>query len=70
MKIHQVFHVNLLELHVANTLPGRVVDRLCLFKWTGFLSLGLTSEILGSKFLRGKLFCLVVWVGYNANDQS
>ena len=25
MKIHPVFHVSLLELHVANTFPGRVV---------------------------------------------
>ena len=25
MKIHPVFHVSLLELHVANTFPSRVV---------------------------------------------
>ena len=26
MQIHPVFHVSLLESHVANTFPGRVVD--------------------------------------------
>ena len=67
MKIHLVFHVSLLELHVANTFPGCVkppplptqVDGLPEFE---------VNKILDSKFWHRKLFYLVDWVGYNVSE--
>ena len=69
MKIHPVFHVSLLEPHVANTHPGRVVAPPLPIQVDGFLEFEV-NKILKSKFLRGKLFYLVDWVGYDNNDQS
>ena len=69
MHIHPVFHVSLLEKHVANTFPNRVmipppplhVDGLPEFE---------VHEISDSRFHRGKLQYLVDWVGYDVFKRS
>ena len=69
MHIHPVFHVSLLEPHVANKFPGRIekippplhVDGLPEFE---------VKEILDSKFHRRKLQYLVDWVGYDASERK
>ena len=69
MSIHPVFHVSLLEPHVANTFPGRVeptpmpieIDGLPVFE---------VRAILDSRFRRGKLQYLVDWVGYDQSERS
>ena len=69
MKIHPVFHVSLLEPHVANTFPGRIVPPPLPTQVNGFPEFEV-NKILSSKILRGKLFYLIDWVGYDENDQS
>ena len=69
MKIHPVFHVSLLEPHVANTFPGRVVPPPLPIQVDGFPEFEV-HKVLNSKILRGKLFYLIDWVGYDVNDQS
>ena len=69
MKIHPVFHVSLLELHVANTFPGRVVPPPLPTQVDGLPEFEV-NKILDSKFRRRKLFYLVDWVGYNQSEQS
>ena len=69
MHIHPVFHVSLLEKHVADTFPDLVmvppphlrVDGLPEFE---------VHEILDSRFRRGKLEYLVDWVGYDVSERS
>ena len=69
MHIYPVFHVSLLEKHVANTFSDRLmvpppplhVDGLPEFE---------VHEILDSRFRRGKLQYLVDWVGYDASERS
>ena len=64
MHIHPVFHVSLLEPHVANPFPGRIesiplpiqVDGLPEFE---------VREILDSWIRRKKIQYLVDWVGYD-----
>ena len=69
MKIHPVFHVSLLELHVANTFPGRVVAPLLPTKVDGLPEFEV-NKILDFKFRRRKLFYFVDWVGYNDSEHS
>ena len=69
MKIHPVFHVSLLELHVANTFPGRVVPTPLPTQVDGLPEFEV-NKILDSKFRRRKLFYLVDWVGYNHSEQT
>ena len=69
MKIHPVFHVNLLEPHVANTFWGRVMEVPLPIQVDGFPEFEVNS-ILDSKFRRGKLFYLVDWVGYDASERT
>ena len=69
MKIHPVFHVSLLELHVANTFPGRVVPPPLPTKVDGLPEFEVNT-ILDSKFLHRKLYYLVDWVGYNDSEHS
>ena len=69
MKIHPVFHVSLLEPHVANTFPGRVMPPPLPIQVDGFPEFEV-HKVLDSKILKGKLFYLIDWVGYDANDQS
>ena len=65
LHIHPMFHVNLLEPHVANKFPGRVVappppdhvDSYPEFE---------VDRILNSKIRRGKIMYLVDSVGYDA----
>ena len=69
MKIHPMFHVSLLEPHVANTVPGRVVpppppefvDSYEEFE---------VHKILGSRIRRRQLEYLVDWVGYDASERT
>ena len=54
---------------MANTFPGRVVPPPLPTHVDGFPEFEV-NKILSSKILRGKLFYLIDWVGYDANDQS
>ena len=69
MKIHPVFHVSLLEPHVANMFPGRVVPPPLPIQVDGFPEFEV-NLILDSKIRRRKLYYFVDWVGYNSQDQS
>ena len=64
MHIHPVFHVSLLEPHVENTFPGRVVAAPPAIQVDGFLEFEVQS-ILDSRFKRNKLQYFVDWVGYD-----
>ena len=69
MHIHPVFHVSLLEPHVANTFPRRIeriprpiqVDGLPEFE---------VREILDSRIRCRKVEYLVDWVGYGISERS
>ena len=54
LHIHPVFHVSLLEPHVANTFPNRVVAPLLPIQMDGLLEFEIAS-ILDSRFHRRKL---------------
>ena len=69
MQIHPVFHVSLLEPHVANTFPGRVVAPPPPLHVDGLPEFEV-HKILDSKFLRRKLHYFVDWVGYDVSEQS
>ena len=58
MQIHPVFHVSLLELHMENTFPSRVVEVPFPIQVDGFLEFEANS-ILDSRFRRRKLQYLV-----------
>ena len=62
IKIHPVFHVSLLDLHVANTFLGRVVEPSLPIQVDGLLKFEV-NIIFNSKFRRRKLLYLVDWVG-------
>jgi transposase InsO family protein len=66
-KIHDVFHVSLLELCKQNNLPDRIVPpppAVIIENQREFE----IDEILDSKISNRKLCYLVSWVGYNACD--
>ena len=69
IKIHPVFHVSLLEPHVANPFPARVVDPPPALQVDGVEEFEV-HEILDSRFRRGKLQYYVDWVGYDVSDRS
>ena len=69
MHIHPVFHVSLLEPHVANTFPGRVEKIPPPFHVDGFPEFEV-REILNSKILRRKIWYFVDWVGYDISERS
>ena len=69
MKIHPVFHVSLLEPHVANTFPGRVVPAPLPIQVDGLPEFEVAS-ILDSKIWYRKLYYLVDWVGYDVSDST
>ena len=69
MKIHPVFHVILLELHVANTFPGRVMPPPLPTEVDGLPEF-VVNKILDSKFWHRKLYYLEDWVGYNDSEHS
>ena len=69
MQIHPIFHVSLLEPHVENKFPGRVVappppdhvDSYPEFE---------VAQILDSRIRRGQIMYLVDWVGYDASERT
>ena len=69
MHIHPVFHVSLLEPHVANTFPDRVVEVPLPIQVDGLPEFEVNS-VLEPKFRRCKLFYLVDWVGYDASVRT
>lgn len=69
MHIHPVFHVSLLEKHVANTFPDRVMGPPPTIHVDGLPEFEV-HEILDSRFFRGKLQYLVDWVGNDVSEQS
>ena len=69
MHIHPVFHVSLLEPHVANTFLGRVVDPPLPIQVDGLPEFEV-DFLLDSKFRRRKLFYKIRWVGYDTFEDS
>ena len=69
MKIHLVFHISLLEPHVANLFPGRVVEVPLPIQVDGLPEFEVNS-ILDSRFRRRKLQYLVDWVGYDDSERT
>ena len=69
MHVHPVFHVSLLEPHVANTFPGRVVAPPLAIQVDDLPEFEVNS-ILDSRFWYRKLHYLVDWVGYDASENS
>ena len=64
-----MFHVSLLEPHVANTFPDRVVAPPLPTQVDGLLEFEV-KQILNSRYFYRKLQYLVDWVGYAASDTS
>ena len=69
MMIHPVFQISLLEPHVANTFPGRVVEVPLPIQVDGLPEFEVNS-ILDSRFRRRKLEYFVDWVGYDESERS
>ena len=69
MQIHPVFHVSLLEPHVPNTFPSRVVEVPLPIQVNGLPEFEVNS-ILDSRFRRRKLYYLVDWVGYDQSERT
>ena len=69
MKIHILFHISLLEPHVANTFLGRIVPVQLPIQVDGLPEFEVAS-ILDSRIRYRKLFYLVDWVGYDASDRT
>ena len=69
MHIHPVFHVNLLEPHVPNTFPSRVVEVPLPIQVDGLPEFEVNS-ILDSRFRRRKLYYLVDWVGCDQSERT
>ena len=69
MHIHPVFHVSLLEPHVANTFPDRVVATPPPTQVDGLPEFEVKS-IVDSRYFYRKLQYMVDWVGYHQSDLS
>ena len=69
LNIHPVFHVSLVEPHVANTFFGRI-ERLPLPIQVDGLPEFEVREILDSRIRRGKIQYFVDWVGYDSSKRS
>ena len=69
MQIHPVFHVSLLEPHVANTFPNRGEKIPPPIQVDGFPEFEV-RKILASKIFRRKILYFVDWVGYDESEQS
>ena len=69
LKIHPVFHVSLLEPHNPNTFPGRVVAPPPPVVVDGAPEHEVAT-VLDSKIVRGQLFYLVDWVGYDESERT
>ena len=70
LKIHPVFHVSLLEPHNPNTFPGRVVAPPPPPVVVDGAPEHEVATVLDSKIVRGHLFYLVDWVGYDESERS
>ena len=69
IKIHPVFHVSLMEPHIANTFPGRVVDIPPPIEVDGIPEFEVQA-VLDSRIRRRTLQYFVDWVGYDEFDRS
>ena len=68
MHIHPLFHVSLLEPHVANTFLGRIQHTPHPIQVDGFPEFEVRA-ILDSKIRERKLLYFVDWVGYDISDR-
>ena len=68
MQIHPVFHVSLLEPHVANTFPGRIVPSPLPEIVDSFEEFEV-HKILDSRIRRRRIQLLMDWVGYDASER-
>ena len=69
MKIHDVFHVSLLEKYIPNVIPGRHAEPPPPVVVEGELEYEV-DQILDSRIFRGTLQYLVSWKGYDIGDCS
>ena len=69
IKIHPVFHVNLLKPHVASPFPGRIVAPPPAIQVDGVEEFEV-NYILDSRIRRRKLEYYVDWVGYDVSNRS
>jgi hypothetical protein len=69
MKIHDVFHVSLLEKYIPSPIPGRHVEPPPPVVVEGELEYEVDA-ILDSRISRGALQYLVSWKGYDIGDRS
>ena len=69
IKIHPVFHVSLVEPHVANTFSGRVVDIPPPIQVDGVPEFEVQA-VLDLRIRRRTLQYFVDWVGYDEFDRS
>ena len=67
MHIHPVFHVSLLESHVANKFPDRVVPPLLPTQVDDHPEFEMQS-IVDSRYFHCELQYKVDWVGYHHSD--
>ena len=68
-RIHNVFHVSLLEVYHPSTLPGRKHTRPPPIKLVSGDEYEV-EEILDSKLVRRKLYYLVLWKGYPITEAT
>jgi len=68
-KIHNVFHVSLLEPYHENQIPERHREPLAPVKIEGQKEFEV-QEVLDSKRIRGKLLYLVFWQGYPPSEAT
>jgi hypothetical protein len=69
LKVHDVFHVSLLEPFVPNSIPGRIIPPPLPVEINGEQEFEV-EEILDSCRRRGKLYYLVSWKGFDVNENS
>ena len=69
MQIHPLFHVSLLEPHVANTFSGRVIPP-PLPEMVDSYEEFEVHQILDSRIRRRRIQYLVDWVGYDASERT
>jgi hypothetical protein len=69
LKIHDVFHVSLLEPYFPNSIPGRTQEPPPPVTIEGETEYEV-NEILDSKILRRRLLYLVDWKGYAPSERS
>jgi hypothetical protein len=69
MRIHDVFHVSLLEPYHGNVIPGRTQEPAPAVTIDGHEEFEV-KEILDSRFIRNRLYYLVDWENYDPSERT